>query len=71
MSTLSCHFHDRAVSHCAPVVHTQCCCFAAAAFEVESADAMEARLVFYGIEYTKAVVPDTDASQLFFFDPAG
>ena len=45
--------------------------FIAAAFEVESADAMEARLVFYGIEYAKAVVPGVDASQLFFFDPEG
>ncbi len=33
------------------------------------ADAMEARLVFFGIQYTKAIVPDTDAAQLFFFDP--
>ena len=41
----------------------------AAAFEVEDAAAMEARLVFFGIEYTKVYVPDTDAKQLFFFDP--
>ena len=41
-----------------------------AAFEVEdAAAAMEARLVFFGIEYTKVYVPDTDAQQLFFFDP--
>ena len=41
----------------------------AAAFEVEDSDAMEARLVYFGIEYTKAIVPGTDAAQLFFFDP--
>lgn len=42
------------------------------AFEVEdAAAAMEARLVFFGIEYTKVYVPDTDAQQLFFFDPEG
>lgn len=40
-----------------------------AAFEVEDSDAMEARLVYFGIEYTKAIVPGTDAAQLFFFDP--
>ena len=40
-----------------------------AAFEVEDAASMEARLVFFGIEYTKVYVPDTDAAQLFFFDP--
>ena len=32
---------------------------------------MEDRLKYYGIEYTKAIVPDTDAVQLFFFDPHG
>ena len=40
-----------------------------AAFEVEDSAAMEARLVYFGIEYTKAIVPGTDAAQLFFFDP--
>lgn len=41
------------------------------AFEVENAEAMEARLAFFGIEYTKVVIPGTDAFQLFFFDPEG
>ncbi|DBB01621.1 hypothetical protein WJX77_007932 [Trebouxia sp. C0004] len=41
------------------------------AFEVEDAAAMEARLVFFGVEYTKVYVPDTDAAQLFFFDSEG
>ncbi|KAL3147193.1 hypothetical protein ABBQ32_002694 [Trebouxia sp. C0010 RCD-2024] len=41
------------------------------AFEVEDSDAMEERLVHFGIEYTKAVVPDVDVAQLFFFDPEG
>ena len=45
------------------------CHVGVAAFEVEDAAAMEARLVFFGIEYTKVYVPDTDAEQLFFFDP--
>ncbi len=45
------------------------CHVGVAAFEVEDAAAMEARLVFFGIEYTKVYVPDTDAAQLFFFDP--
>ena len=30
---------------------------------------MEERLVFFGIEYTKAKVPGTEAAQLFFYDP--
>ena len=42
-----------------------------AAFEVENAEAMEDRLAFFGIEYTKVVIPGTDAFQLFFFDPEG
>ena len=46
-------------------------CPSHAAFEVEDADAMEARLLFFGIEYTKAVVPGVEAAQLFFFDPEG
>ena len=40
-----------------------------AAFEVQDIAAMEERLVFFGIEYTKAVVPGTEAAQLFFYDP--
>lgn len=43
----------------------------AAAFEVDDAVAMEKRLQYFGIEYTRAIVPDTEAVQLFFFDPCG
>lgn len=32
---------------------------------------MEERLVHFGIEYTKAIVPDVDVAQLFFYDPEG
>lgn len=42
-----------------------------AAFEAEDSDAMEERLVHFGIGYTKAIVPGTDAAQLFFYDPEG
>ena len=51
----------------------QCCTctLTFAAFEVEDADVMEARLIYYGITYTKAVVPGVNAAQLFFFDPEG
>ena len=41
------------------------------AFEVDDAEAMENRLKYYGIEHTRAVVPDTEAVQLFFYDPHG
>lgn len=41
------------------------------AFEVQDIAAMEERLVFFGIEYTKAKVPGTEAAQLFFYDPEG
>ena len=34
------------------------CHVGVAAFEVEDAAAMEARLVFFGIEYTKVYVPE-------------
>lgn len=42
-----------------------------AAFEAEDSDAMEERLVHFGIEYTKAIVPGADIAQLFFYDPEG
>lgn len=42
-----------------------------AAFEAEDSDAMEERLIHFGIGYTKAIVPGTDAAQLFFYDPEG
>ncbi len=54
---------------CLFLIHQLSCHMGVAAFEVEEAAAMEARLVFFGIEYTKVYVPDTDAAQLFFFDP--
>jgi len=41
------------------------------AFEVDDAEAMEKRLKYYGIEHTRAVVPNTEAVQLFFYDPHG
>lgn len=46
------------------------CCFAAA-FEVDNAEAMEHRLQHFGIEYTRAIVPGTEAVQLFFYDLHG
>lgn len=49
----------------------QCISAGHAAFEAEDSDAMEERLVHFGIEYTKAIVPGVDVAQLFFFDPEG
>lgn len=41
------------------------------AFEVDNAEAMEHRLQHFGIEYTRAIVPGTEAVQLFFYDLHG
>ena len=46
------------------------CCYVAA-FEVDDAIAMEKRLQYFGIEYTRVTVPDTEATQLFFYDLHG
>lgn len=46
-------------------------CCDVAAFEVDDAIAMEERLQYFGIEYTRVTVPDTEATQLFFYDLYG
>ena len=50
-----------------PTDRAYCC----AAFEVESLEKAEERLLRSGVEYHKFIVPGTNAAQIFLYDPEG